>query len=329
MKDIVFKTIMLKGEAGGTISKIELTSSVNNVDTYTIYLNDGTTQTFEVTNGSSIESIEKTSTSGLVDTYTITLTSGETFSFDVTNGQDAYYYEVPTGSVFYYDSSDPTPQGYEQTINPDGAVIQDLVDKTGLIWLHDEGTNRVFMSGELDAVGAWIISQLNNLNYNKWIGARISPTDSTGYFGSSSFTVMANCSSANYGVAQFMSDNPNVSPIVIGQLREGTWTFVGTSEGSVMQMTWASTVTSISANTYVEIVGQVEMSPYTDGYTAKGFLLIDTIYPDGVYGVDFVTVCGSNIYDDNGVIKAKVGFYNPTDHSVNMQCRWRILYFKN
>ena len=126
MKDLFFKTIMLKGEAGGTIASIEKTSSVLNVDTYTITLNDGETTTFEVTNGTSIASISKTGTSGLVDTYTITLTDGSTTTFEVTNGEDAAYYEVPSGSVLYFDSSDPTPQGYEATVDPNGQAIADL-----------------------------------------------------------------------------------------------------------------------------------------------------------------------------------------------------------
>ena len=126
MKDLFFKTIMLKGEAGGTIASIEKTSSELNVDTYTITLNDGETTTFEVTNGTSIASIAKTGTSGLVDTYTITLTDGSTTTFEVTNGEDAAYYEVPSGSVLYFDSSDPTPQGYEATVDPNGQAIADL-----------------------------------------------------------------------------------------------------------------------------------------------------------------------------------------------------------
>ncbi|MBQ1297525.1 MAG: hypothetical protein IIY21_26010, partial [Clostridiales bacterium] len=50
ISDIIFKTMMLKGEAGGTIASIEKTSTSGVVDTYTITLNDGTTTTFEVTN---------------------------------------------------------------------------------------------------------------------------------------------------------------------------------------------------------------------------------------------------------------------------------------
>lgn len=130
MKDLVFKTVMLKGEAGGTISSIEKTSSALNVDTYTISLNDGTTQTFEVTNGTSIASIEKTSSSGLIDTYTITFTDDTTATFEVQNGQDgAPGYEVPTGSVIYYDSSDEIPEGYEAvTLSPDWPDLLALYD---------------------------------------------------------------------------------------------------------------------------------------------------------------------------------------------------------
>lgn len=86
MKDIFFKTLMLKGEAGGTIRSIEKTATSGAVDTYTITLNDGSTFDFNVTNGSNIASIELTSTHDNIDTYTITLTNGDTTTFDVKNG---------------------------------------------------------------------------------------------------------------------------------------------------------------------------------------------------------------------------------------------------
>lgn len=85
--DKEIEIVMLKGETGGIIDNIEKTSTSGNVDTYTIYTNDGNTYTFTVTNGTSIQSIEKTSTSGSVDTYTITLTNGDTSTFTVTNGE--------------------------------------------------------------------------------------------------------------------------------------------------------------------------------------------------------------------------------------------------
>lgn len=88
MNDIIFKTILLKGEAGNNIGTIEKTATSGLVDTYTITLTDGTTTNFQVTNGSNISSVEKTATAGLVDTYTITLTNGDTFNFEVVNGTD-------------------------------------------------------------------------------------------------------------------------------------------------------------------------------------------------------------------------------------------------
>lgn len=89
------KVTMLKGEKGSNIATITKTGTSGLVDTYTVTLTDGSTSTFNVTNGSSIESIEKTDTVGLVDIYTITLTNGDTSTFEVTNGnaenlQDAF-----------------------------------------------------------------------------------------------------------------------------------------------------------------------------------------------------------------------------------------------
>lgn len=94
----------IKGETGNGIASITKTTSVGNVDTYTITYTDGTTSTFTVTNGvqgeqgekgdkgdqgadgNGILSIEKDFSEGLVDHYTITFTDGTTFSFTVTNG---------------------------------------------------------------------------------------------------------------------------------------------------------------------------------------------------------------------------------------------------
>ena len=86
MSNVIFKTILLKGEDGNDIGSIEKTATVGLVDTYTITLTDGTTTTFEVANGDYIVSIEKTATVDLIDTYTITFASGATSTFTVTNG---------------------------------------------------------------------------------------------------------------------------------------------------------------------------------------------------------------------------------------------------
>lgn len=121
---LFFKTLLLKGEAGGTIDRIEKTDTVGLTDIYTIYINDGSTQQIEVTNGSSIDSIEYTSSSGNVDTYTVTLTDGSTTTFNVTNGED---YTVPTDGVIYYDGAD-IPDGYEETSAPSGSGVYATID---------------------------------------------------------------------------------------------------------------------------------------------------------------------------------------------------------
>lgn len=74
---------------GKSIQTIEKTGTAGLVDTYTITYSDGSTSTFDVTNGNGIASVEKTGTSGLVDTYTITFQDGSTSTFDVTNGAAA------------------------------------------------------------------------------------------------------------------------------------------------------------------------------------------------------------------------------------------------
>ena len=53
--DIIFKTIMLKGDKGNSVASVEKTSTSGLVDTYTIYLTDGTVGgTFNVTNGAPV-----------------------------------------------------------------------------------------------------------------------------------------------------------------------------------------------------------------------------------------------------------------------------------
>ena len=86
MKDIIFKTLLLKGESGA-ISGIEKTSTSGLEDTYTITYNDGSTADFKVKNGKGISDVEKTATSGLEDTYTITYNDATTSTFTVTNAK--------------------------------------------------------------------------------------------------------------------------------------------------------------------------------------------------------------------------------------------------
>ena len=85
MKDIIFKTLMLKGEAGSTIVSMERTGHSGTTDTYTITFDDGSTTDIQIENLSSVESIELTSQTDTKDTYTATLADGSTQSFSVLN----------------------------------------------------------------------------------------------------------------------------------------------------------------------------------------------------------------------------------------------------
>ena len=126
MKDIVVKTIMLKGEAGSSITKIEKTGSSGVVDTYTIYFDDDKAPfSFDVTNGYSIISIEKTSTLGNIDTYTVTLDNGDTYTFDVTNGNVA-------NSMIAQDESIVAP-----SIEATKDYINNVSDNEGLLFCGD------------------------------------------------------------------------------------------------------------------------------------------------------------------------------------------------
>jgi hypothetical protein len=106
----------LSGADGRGIESVVKTATDGLVDTYTITYTDGTTSTFDVTNGRDgedgqpgapgtpgedgvgIVSIAKTGTVGLVDIYTIALTNGATYTFEVTNGKDG---TTPDMSNYY------------------------------------------------------------------------------------------------------------------------------------------------------------------------------------------------------------------------------------
>ena len=77
---------------------IELTSSDETSDTYTVTHTDGTKTLITVKHGVGVADIRKTSSSedGLHDTYTIYFTDGTTASFVVTNGKDGRDVELRT-----------------------------------------------------------------------------------------------------------------------------------------------------------------------------------------------------------------------------------------
>ena len=98
----------------------------------------------------------------------------------------------------------------------------ELNDKLGVTFIHDANVTDVAISGALSAVGTYIKS---NVIGNKWVTFRVTPTDSTGYYGNASFVVLTNCISSNYGIALLCSENFAKSDLVIGHLVTGSWTW--------------------------------------------------------------------------------------------------------
>ena len=76
----------IEGLVQGTDKAIHMISMSNSTITLTFV--DGTQETVTATGLKGISSIEKTGTAGLIDTYTITYTDGTTQTYNVTNGVD-------------------------------------------------------------------------------------------------------------------------------------------------------------------------------------------------------------------------------------------------
>ena len=165
---LIFETLMLKGEAGGSITKIEKTSTSGLVDTYTIEFDDDTpSQTFTVTNGSSIQSIEKTGTEGYVDTYTITLTNGDTSTFTVKNGEDSWLYELPEGSIVAFDDVSLEPEGFENCTDVFGLPAgYKAIKKVGASPIRNGQVINSFVTGDNPELNAPSISAVEKRTNN-------------------------------------------------------------------------------------------------------------------------------------------------------------------
>ena len=146
--DWVIKEVKYWSErVGKSIQKIELTGTVGLVDTYTITYSDGSTSTFDVTNGNGIASVAKTGTAGLVDTYTITFQDGSTSTFEVTNGAAAV---DPTLSLSDYAA--------------DAKVTGDAITKIDDVIFYDDPStlvshyirNSYLNNGSLSNSSSWI-----------------------------------------------------------------------------------------------------------------------------------------------------------------------------
>lgn len=159
------------GLDGNGIVSIEKTATAGLVDTYTVTYTDGTTDTFNVTNGAAgapgadgedgvgITDIQKTSTVGLVDTYTITLTDGSTYDFTVTNGSGGS--GVPEGGT--------TGQVLTKKSNADGDVEWTTpsggsAETSALESLSAENSEQASEIGSLSTETSEMASELSSLS---------------------------------------------------------------------------------------------------------------------------------------------------------------------
>lgn len=194
----IFNFVLEKGDKGDTgngIASVTKTSTSGLTDTYTITYTNGTTTTFDITNGKSITNIAKTSTSGLEDTYTITYNDNTTSTFTVTNGNgissiektgtqdnvDTYtiYYTNGTTSTFTVTNSTVTNQEFEELKAEHEELVNTLprVEGTGTSITIDN-TAQYNMNVALNGnTSQTTYTGKNLLNTQNWTGGYI---DSSG-----------------------------------------------------------------------------------------------------------------------------------------------------
>ncbi len=124
--DGVDSGISAKGEAGRSVTSIELTSSEGNIDTYTITYSDGTTSTFKVTNGQDGATGEQ----GIQgepgkDGHTPTITIGENGNWFVDGKDTNIKAQGPEGPI--------GPQGPQGEQGPEGKPGQDGEDGRSIV----------------------------------------------------------------------------------------------------------------------------------------------------------------------------------------------------
>ena len=154
--DIIFKTIMIKGNDGSSIASIEKTSTAGNVDTYTIYLTDGTIGgTFTVTNS------DASSLENLTDVTIASASDGQALIYDATAGKwkngdiaqsidnltDVDISSLAEGDMLIYDA---TTGKWTNGQTPDELSELDDVDitdaQTGESLIYD-GVNQKWVNG--------------------------------------------------------------------------------------------------------------------------------------------------------------------------------------
>ena len=255
---------------GNGISTIAKTSTLGLVDTYTITMDNGTTATFNVTNGRGIVSITKTETVGYTDTYTITYNDGTTSEFYVHNGKSG------SGSNITVSTNDPELFGRPVTIT-------DQYQRTETQDFNSSGLTR-FDSLEMD--GQITISSTTAGGYTATSNLTLT------YFGNYSAqlslwraVVEITGSSELYGAIVVVKDSNNVT---VGTLtlsaidgtgtyqtfEPGTYTFNFTYDGDSYSQELAIT----SNTTYTLDLSPIKLVSWSSGSDADIKAMVDAYY---------------------------------------------------
>lgn len=101
-----------------------------------------------------------------------------------------------------------------------GKLLQDQITKlNGDLTFYKHPLNMtVKMSGKLESIAEWLKNNTTYFGVYNYIRVQ-EPIDSDGYFGNSSFDIVWNFSSLNYGWITLRSDNPK--SIIFGRLVAG------------------------------------------------------------------------------------------------------------
>lgn len=91
-----------------------------------------------------------------------------------------------------------------------------LVPKDDLGVAEYNAGKSINISGRLSDIGKWL--QTNGTT-SRWMSVRANPTNTDGYFGQSTFSILWQCSSAEYGWCILISDNPKM--VVFGRNSAG------------------------------------------------------------------------------------------------------------
>lgn len=147
-----------------------------------------------------------------------------------TNNPKGFFRSGGTRLLSAYRSQDGNYGGifvlpYWNTEGPSFATVENgtLSDLHQLALKDDLGVTEynagktINISGKLSDIGKWL--QTNGVTA-RWMSARVDPINTDGYFGKSTFSILWQCSSADYGWCILMSDN---SKMVVFGRNTGGW----------------------------------------------------------------------------------------------------------